>query len=56
MELSLYLALKKEGIFCFLTKTIDLKNAQNKSSSPDVWKENLFYKISEKILIFNGKK
>ena len=43
MELSLYLALKRGGgIFCFLTKTIDLKNAKIKSSSPDVWKENFF--------------
>ena len=55
MELSLYLALKKGGIFCFLTKTIDLKNAKVKLSSPDVWKENLFYIIADKILIVNGK-
>ena len=49
MELSLYLAFKiKGGTFCFLTQTIDLKNAKIKSSSPDVWKENFFYKFPNK--------
>jgi hypothetical protein len=55
MERSFKLTLKKGGIFCFLTKRIDLKNSKIKSSSPDVWKEILFNKIGEKILILNGK-